>query len=96
MCSRNLASNQMGFNLYKVAEKLRLCYALSQDKIKQLRIALMDLKVVKQSFFVIPISSLVADGESLLCDYPTVAGYILEINLTKRERMILFTFNGPI
>ena len=79
----------MGFNLYKVAEKLRLWYALSQDKIKQLRIALMDLKVVKESFFVIPISSLV-------CDYPIVAGYILEINLTKRERMILFTFNGPV
>ena len=56
----------------------------------------MDLNVVKQSFFVIPISSLVADGESLLCDYPIVAGYILEINLTKRERMTLFTFNGPI
>ena len=56
----------------------------------------MDLKVVKESFFVIPISSLVTDGESLLCDYPIVAGYILEINLTKRERMILFIFNGPV
>ena len=42
---------------------------------------------------------LLAVGESLLCDYPTINDYILEINLTKRKkdlRMILFTFNGPI
>ena len=38
-------------------------------------------------------------GESLLCDYPMVVDYILEINLTKCKkdlRMVLFTFDGPI
>ena len=31
--------------------------------------------------------------ESLLCDYPMIVDYILEINLTKHVRMVLFTFN---
>ena len=30
---------------------------------------------------------LLAVGESLLCDYPTVVDYILEINLTKRKKI---------
>ena len=41
---------------------------------------------------------LLAVGESLLCDYPTVVDYILGINLTngkKDLRMVLFAFDGP-
>ena len=43
----------------------------------------IDLKVVKDLFCQIPILS--AAEESLLCDYPMVTDYILEINLTKRQ-----------
>ena len=44
-------------------------------------------------------TQLSAVGESLLCDYPMVVDYILEINLSKRKkdlRMVLFTFDEPI
>ena len=44
------------------------------------------------------LTQLLAVGESLLCDYPMVVDYILEIDLTKRTtylRMVLFNFNGP-
>ena len=62
-----------------------------------MRIASIDLIVVKESFFEIPISSLIlrsywlsqllAVGEALLCDYLMVDDYILEINLTKRKKI---------
>ena len=51
----------------------------------------MDLKVVKESFVAIPISTdltqLLDVRESLLCDYPIVDDYILEINLMKRKNI---------
>ena len=69
-------------------------YALSQHKSKQWESTqTMDLKVVKDSFCQIPISSSIIRiylsdaGESLLCDYPMVINYILETNLTKRQNI---------
>ena len=72
------------------SQKLHLCYAVSQNK--GMRITSIDLKVVKESFFEISNSSLIltqllAVGESLLCDYPMVVDYILEIKLTKRKKI---------
>ena len=45
----------------------------------------MDLKVVKDSFFQIPISSLIVRSYRMLRS-PVVIDYILEINLTKRKK----------
>ena len=50
----------------------------------------MDLKVVKDSVCQIPISSLIVHiyaEESMLCDYPMVIDYILEINLIKCQNI---------
>ena len=63
-----------------------------------MRIASVDLKVVREAFFEISFSNflftfdlaqLLAVGESLLCDYSMVVdtGNILEINLTKRKQI---------
>ena len=51
----------------------------------------MDLKVDKDSFCQISISSLIVRIyqmlRSSLCDYPMVIDYILDINLTKRQNI---------
>ena len=50
----------------------------------------MDIKEVKDSFFQILIfdrTQLSDAEESLLCDYPIVSYYILEINLTKHQKI---------
>ena len=63
-----------------------------------MEIGSLDIKVVKGWLFEISISvsidhtRLSAAEESLFCDYPMAADYILENNLW----MVLITFNGPI
>ena len=58
-----------------------------------MRKAPVDLKIFKELFFEIPIylffdrTQLSSVGVSLLCDYPMVVVYILEINLTKRKKI---------
>ena len=61
-----------------------------------MRITSMDLKVVKVSIFAL--TQLLAAEKSLLCDYPMVVDYIMEITrIVKKDlRMVLFTFDGPI
>ena len=61
-----------------------------------MQIASIDLKVVKEPFFEIPIKSLMGVGEFLLCDYAILVDYILEINLSKRKKDLRMIFNGPI
>ena len=68
---------------------MRLCYALFlRIKLSNAN-RLFGLKVVRESFFEIPISSLILRSywESLLCDYSIVVDYILEINLTDRKKI---------
>ena len=65
---------------------MRLCYALSQNKIKQCESPLCSQRVVLwDSNIIFDRTQLSAVGESLLCDYSMVVDYILEINLTKRK-----------
>ena len=53
--------------MLKVVQKLYLCYALSQQKNKTLRVSSADLKLAEESFFEILISSLTNEsGEWLL------------------------------
>ena len=43
--------------------------------------------VLRDSNLIFDLPQLLAVGVSLLCDYPMVVDYILEINLTKRKQI---------